>query len=124
MLVYEKPEVTQYSGAELIDLMGPVETAYCEVKAPESVVCEGASLAVDFSDIPDFTEGLWTFREPSGQLVEVRYDRESGSCGISNSTWTCKFAYNCNDTGEYKVTVKLIDGDTATCSDKFEVYNF
>jgi hypothetical protein len=33
--MYLKPEVTRYSGTELLDLMGPVETAYCELEPRE-----------------------------------------------------------------------------------------
>jgi hypothetical protein len=33
--MYSKPEVTRYSGNELLDLMGPVETGYCDI--PEAM---------------------------------------------------------------------------------------
>jgi hypothetical protein len=30
--MYTKPDVTRYSGRELLDLMGPVETGYCDIE--------------------------------------------------------------------------------------------
>jgi hypothetical protein len=83
--MYEKPEVTRYSGTELLDLMGPVEMAYCTLEAgqedcniifslpaPEGMVAEDFD---GFGFILDGPNDCETVKEPcffdNGCLFEV-----------------------------------------------------
>jgi len=72
--MYVKPEVTRYSGTELLDLMGPVETAYsCELSVAWSDDCwRLVSVGVSENiDIDDLVEAIgW----------DVRPDPDNGQC--------------------------------------------
>jgi hypothetical protein len=65
--MYVKPEVTQYSGAELLDLMGPVETGYaCSLDGgPEPfILCETVEFTVGMRDIEECDSFKWVLTGP------------------------------------------------------------
>lgn len=65
--MYVKPEVTRYSGTELLDLMGPVETGYCEIRQVEEVTRCQKELRVllpDGTTTDDYEERLGFYLMP------------------------------------------------------------
>jgi hypothetical protein len=56
--MYVKPDVTRYTGTELLDLMGPVETGYCDIEVVEEGPCQKLMLVSlpagsDINDVED-----------------------------------------------------------------------
>jgi hypothetical protein len=77
--MYVKPEVTRYCGTELLDLMGPVETGYCDI--PDTLVeCGPATISIPLCmENPDFIY----FETQGGET----YD---GTIGINDPEVTVK----------------------------------
>jgi len=127
--MYVKPEVTRYSGAELLDLMGPVETAYtCELRAePTSIECdtpETTTYIVDISDLPDFTEVVFSYTYLSGADPFSDTIQESKGT-VVDSTWRYEEGASCSvDYPGYTIEFKLKDDDgvmTESCSTNITV---
>jgi hypothetical protein len=128
--MYVKPEVTRYSGTELLDLMGPVETAYiCGLDGPDVHSCETIEFtlyAPEGTSSFDWEGYNWTLIGPDGcDPVET-----SGWCGPNeeNCPWeltdedktAAVFTGNlcdilvCNDEcGDWTLEVELFDGETS-----------
>lgn len=67
--MYVKPEVTRYGGKELLDLMGPVETGYCDIEVQEQAPCQKELRVNTPTDLDDYRERLgWqiTPADPGG----------------------------------------------------------
>jgi hypothetical protein len=87
--MYEKPEVTRYSGKELLDLMGPVETQYdCDLDGKQVGGCEiefilqspgGRELGDVFDDEED---------------IGIRY-RLTGPCTAGDRSGVCTPGWDC-----------------------------
>jgi hypothetical protein len=56
--MYAKSEVTRYSGKEPLDLMGPVETGYCDIEIIEENGCEKLLRVIPSADLDDYRERL------------------------------------------------------------------
>jgi hypothetical protein len=128
--MYAKPEVTRYGGKELLDLMGPVETAYkCGLDGPETPFdCANANFtlfAPEGTSSFDWEGYNWILTGPdSCDQVETR-----GWCGPGETDcpWEpgeeseasyefsgdlCEIL-NCRDSGEWTLGVELFDGKTS-----------
>jgi hypothetical protein len=127
--MYVKPEVTRYSGTELLDLMGPVETAYtCELRAePTTIECDSSDTAtyiVDISDMPDFTKVVFSYTYLSGaDPFSDTIPRSEGT--MVDSTWRYEEGASCNvDYPGYTIEFTLKDDDgvtTESCSTEITV---
>jgi hypothetical protein len=70
--MYSKPEVSRHTGLELLDLMGPVETAYCDLSVVDGDDCSRLVRVEASGNIDDLVEAIgW----------EVRPDPDNGRCG-------------------------------------------
>jgi hypothetical protein len=73
--MYSKPEVSRYTGLELLDLMGPVETAYCDL----SGVQEDCALIFELETPNGLTlEDLDSFEKDKWRIHYVLTGPETG----------------------------------------------
>jgi hypothetical protein len=124
--MYKKPEVTKYSGTELLDLMGPVETAYsscylesgqegCDLMfalgTPEGMVAE------DFDGFGFVLKGPDNCGTEKGECV---FEGEDDNCifdsdGELNTKslvfWTDLCEASCNVDGTWTLEAWWLDGD-------------
>jgi hypothetical protein len=106
--MYVKPDVTRYSGTELLDLMGPVETGYCEI--PDTIVnCERAYFEVPLClKDPDFIvfeviDSSYSMPIDDPQVASV----ENGIAAINgDSRLTCDMPG-----GTHDLTISIITGE-------------
>jgi hypothetical protein len=81
--MYVKPEVTRYSGTELLDLMGPVETGYVDYECREISVVPESGFIVTCGSSLDITF-QWPIPEPPTGWDHVEYrvtPPDLSSCG-------------------------------------------
>jgi hypothetical protein len=121
--MYAKPAVVRYGGRELLDLMGPVETAYdCDIRIPDTVNCEQIfTVGVDISEVPDFKEALFTWTKGDGSTDEETIGRSE--CSVEDSWWVCnETSWGCAEPlGAWNISIMLINGGTATCEEDFTI---
>ena len=108
--MHARPEIITYSGEQLADLVGPVETQYCDVQVQPSRVYEldQVALIVDISDMPGFDEVL-----VEGIGVNSGGSPLPRSAGeIRGDQWIVNDAFDTDvSPGVYNIAVRLVDGD-------------
>jgi hypothetical protein len=107
--MYVKPEVTRYSGRELLGLIGPVETAYCDIP-PTLEDCGSWTLSIPlYMENPDwiyvgprgFSEPLIVKIDEQGVTVEDGVVTiESTRCIAPPDTYEVEFGFGIGDPGE------------------------
>ena len=123
--MHVRPEIVSYSGSELLDLMGPVETQYCDVQVQPDPVqfLEPADLAVDFSQVPGFDAVRFEITDEGGRVEEERtVPRSEGQ--EMGTLWILQDVFDTdNDEGVYSVIVWLVDEGVRTepCSTSFRL---
>jgi hypothetical protein len=121
--MHEPASVRRYTCADLIDMLGPAETQYCEATIQPSRVFEGqsATLVVDFSGMPNFDTVLY---EVEGDLMPTATATLDNGNGIpqggsiprsageeKGSLWSVsEFVPEGADYGTWQIEVRLAEG--------------
>ena len=119
--MHEQPKVLRYSGEELVDLLGPVETQYCDAQLQPSSVPQGetATVIIDFRAVPNFDTVFFEVPgTPEGGSVPRSAGEEKGT------EWSFSGLVDPSaDTGNYTLFVSLAEGRKVyePCSVSFSV---
>jgi hypothetical protein len=106
--MYVKPEVTRYSGAELVDLMGPVETAYdCNLEVTQDgcdiVFTLDLPNGMTVGDMEDWKGFGFVLDSPNHECA----DNEEGFCPPDNTF--CPFEDPGEDPGDTSLELRLLN---------------
>jgi len=137
--MYVKPEVTRYSGKELLDLMGPVETAYdCNLDGPEFLSCPDAEetfrlVSPEGTTLDDWGSERWLLTGP-GTCGDTGWTSEGGDLGEWDGasspdgfTRTIDFRGNlhsilgCDDSGDWMLEVYFVQDGTGDRSETCDI---
>lgn len=119
--MYCSPAVTRYSREELQELMGPVETQYCDVTAvtasPDQIIQSKTDITLSFDIDPCetfATVDVALINENNIQLITDTYSRGQGM--ESGTIWTLPvFDFGITlDPGDYVIEVILTDATGET----------
>ena len=128
--MHDRPIVVTYGNRELADLLGPVETQYCDVSfVPQGPLPSNqeTALVVDYSGTPGFDLVEIKLTEPDGEIH--RWEESPGGGGFNDEE---KMVWGYEDffgqegfapPGVWRIEVRLVeDGDEGEpCSTSIEL---
>ena len=123
--MYQSPKITSYTGPQLMDLIGPVETNYCEISnanvAPPFFLQgkDDVTISFDFAECPDFDTVSLRLINAAGQtLTSDTFVLADGT--VSGSVWTLDYDFGfAPDPGTYQVEIIATDSNNCSSTPQF-----
>ena len=130
--MHERPRITRYTAAEILELLGPVETQYCtdcDINVQVADTADQMVVNVNAGACPEFDEVMLEFADPEGPLNPLTFTSDQGS--RDGDTWSVVLVpADIGDVGDFEYgrwsvtcTLSIREGADTSCSTGFEVFD-